>query len=200
VWSASEVADHVEEGAVTVRNSQSSRISRRLAYVLRHRPDSIGVALDSGGWVEVSDLLAALAAHGLRLTSAELERIVRTSPKQRFGFDSTGTRIRAAQGHSVPVDLGLPAVLPPPVLYHGTTARFLPAITRDGLHPQGRHHVHLSPDWTTARQVGARRGKPVVLRIDAAGMAEVGTPFYRSANGVWLVDAVPSRFLHRTTG
>jgi putative RNA 2'-phosphotransferase len=39
--------------------------------------------------------------------------------------------------------------------------------------------------------VGARHGRAVVLRVDAAGMAADGAVFTRSANGVWLVDAVP---------
>jgi putative RNA 2'-phosphotransferase len=86
-------------------------------------------------------------------------------------------------------------VVPPDVLYHGTVERSLPAIRREGLRPMGRHHVHLSPDEETARQVGARRGHPVVLTVDARTMAEAGHEFRLSANGVWLVDRVPPRYL-----
>jgi putative RNA 2'-phosphotransferase len=150
--------------------------------------------------VDVADLLAALASHGLRLTRAELDEVVRMSEKQRFAFDATGTRIRANQGHSVPVDLQLVPLHPPPELYHGTSERFIAAILRVGLTPRGRHHVHLSADVETARRVGARRSSPVVLRVDAAAMAAEGAPFYRSANGVWLVDTVPARHLSRYPG
>lgn len=179
------------------RNSRRHQVSRRLSDVLRHRPDSVGISLDTGGWADVSELLAALSNNGLRLTRAELDEVVQTSEKQRFAVDSTGTRIRANQGHSVPVDLQLQPVEPPPMLYHGTTERFLDAIAREGLTPQGRHHVHLSPDVETARRVGSRRGSPVVLLVDAARIAAEGTPFYRSANGIWLVDAVAPEFLSR---
>jgi putative RNA 2'-phosphotransferase len=55
--------------------------------------------------------------------------------------------------------------------------------------------VHLSADVDTARAVGARRGEPVVLRVDAAAMAAAGALFTRSANGVWLTDTVPARHL-----
>jgi putative RNA 2'-phosphotransferase len=120
---------------------------------------------------------------------------VARNDKQRFALDPTGTRIRASQGHSVAVDLGYAATRPPDVLFHGTVERFLPAILAEGLRPGNRHAVHLSPDPETARRVGARRGDPVVLRVDAAALAADGARFSRSANGVWLVDAVPPRYL-----
>jgi putative RNA 2'-phosphotransferase len=171
------------------------RVSKRLSYVLRHRPESVGLTLDPRGWVAVDDLLAALAAHGLPVTRAELEHVVATNDKRRFALDPTGSFIRASQGHSVAVELGYQPVPPPAELFHGTVDRFLDAIRREGLRPGGRHAVHLSPDRPTAEAVGARRGRPVVLRIDAATMADDGYLFCRSANGVWLVDAVPPRYL-----
>ena len=113
-----------------------------------------------------------------------------TNEKRRFAFDASGTRIRASQGHSVPVALGYRPATPPDELFHGTVERFLPAIRTEGLRPGNRHAVHLSPDVATARTVGRRRGRPVILRVDAAAMVADGVPFTRSANGVWLADAV----------
>ena len=169
--------------------------SRRLSYVLRHAPESIGLSLDGAGWAEVEELLQGLAAAGLPLSRAELEQLVSSSDKQRFALDASGTRIRASQGHSVPVDLGLDEAPPPPELFHGTVEKFLPAIRVSGLTRQSRHHVHLSPDVATARTVGSRRGRAVLLHVDAAAMGAAGQVFYRSGNGVWLVDAVAPRFL-----
>ncbi len=166
------------------------RRSKRLSYVLRHVPSSVGLTLDAAGWVDVDALLAALG-----WTRAELERVVATNDKRRFALDESGTRIRASQGHSVAVDLGYAAQTPPQVLFHGTAERNLPVILAEGLRPGRRHAVHLSPDDVTARRVGARHGRPVVLRVDAEGMARDGAVFTRSANGVWLVDAVPPRYL-----
>ena len=162
------------------------RLSKRLSFVLRHRPDWVGLDLDYAGWAGVDHLLAAL-----HLTRAELEHVVAANDKRRFALDPTGTRIRASQGHSVAVDLGYRAEQPPDELFHGTVERFLPAILAEGLRPGRRHAVHLSTDVATARVVGARRGRPVVLRVDAAAMVTAGARFTRSANGVWLVDAVP---------
>jgi hypothetical protein len=59
------------------------------------------------------------------------------------------------------------------------------------------HHVHLSKDTETARKVGARRGKPVILQVDAGKMNSQGIKFFLSVNGVWLTESVPSVFLAR---
>lgn len=171
------------------------RISKRLSYHLRHHPDELGLTLEPGGWVPVDELLAALARKGMAISRAELEEVVARNNKRRFAFDETGERIRANQGHSVEVDLGLEPVEPPAELYHGTGERAVAAILREGLRKMRRHHVHLSADQETARAVGARHGRPVVLIVDAAAMHKAGHRFYRSANGVWLVDEVPATFL-----
>lgn len=171
------------------------RVSKRLSLHLRHAPEQIGLVLGPGGWVAVDELLEALARHGHRVSREELAEVVARNDKKRFAFDDTGTMIRANQGHSVPVDLGLAEAVPPGVLFHGTVTAALPAIRREGLRPMKRHHVHLSPDEQTATRVGARRGKPVVLRVDAARMTGDGHRFFRSDNGVWLVAAVPPEYL-----
>jgi len=169
--------------------------SKLLSYVLRHRPDSIGLALDAQGWAAVDDLLARLAAAGHAVDRSLLERVVAENDKQRFAFSADRTRIRASQGHSVAVDLALDPAPPPDLLYHGTASRFLKSILATGLRAAGRHHVHLSADADTARRVGARHGFPAVLRVDAARMRADGIVFYRSDNGVWLTEAVQPRYL-----
>jgi putative RNA 2'-phosphotransferase len=168
-------------------------VSKFLAYVLRHDPSAVGLELGQGGWVSVGELLAAAERHGHPLSPAMLRQVAEAPGKRRF--EVRDGLIRAAQGHSVPVDLGLDPVTPPAVLYHGTVARFLPSILSEGLRPGGRVHVHLSPDEATALAVGARRGRPVVLRVDAAGMREAGYDFFRAASGVWLTGLVPRAFL-----
>lgn len=171
------------------------KVSKYLARHLRHDPERLGVSLDEAGWVDVDELLAACDARGFRLTRAELDEVVRRNDKRRYAFDPTGRRIRASQGHSVPVDLGLAPTEPPPVLFHGTSARSVPTILSTGLQPMGRLSVHLSVDEATARRVGARHGPPAVLTVDAAAMAGEGHVFTVSENGVWLVDAVPPAYL-----
>lgn len=181
--------------SATQRNSTNNDPSRRLSYVLRHNPASVGLTLDDAGWVNVDDLLAGLADAGVSLTRTDLDEAVRSSDKQRFAFDESGTRIRANQGHSVHVELGLAPATPPAVLFHGTVDEFLPSIWEQGLTRRSRHHVHLSPHQETARIVAARRGTPRILTVDAAQMASDGFVFFQSANGVWLTDAVPAHYL-----
>lgn len=176
-------------------DDKDTSTSRFLSLVLRHAPETVGLTLDPNGWVQVDDLLAAVEAHGRPITREYLDHIVATNSKRRFAFDENGSRIRASQGHSVSVDLALTPTDPPDVLWHGTVARFLPAIRRDGLRPMKRQHVHLSKDRATAEVVGTRRGAPVILKVDAAGLHAAGHAFYLSANGVWLTDSVPPQFL-----
>ena len=180
--------DHVTDAALT-------RLSKFLSLVLRHAPERAGVVLDAAGWAEVDALIAGARRAGVALDRARLERVVRDNDKQRFAFSPDGRRIRASQGHSVAVDLGLTPEAPPETLYHGTAARHLDAIRREGLRPGRRTHVHLSADAATAASVGRRHGRPVVLGVAAGAMHRAGHAFVRSANGVWLTDAVPPEYL-----
>jgi putative RNA 2'-phosphotransferase len=173
------------------------KVSKFLSLVLRHRPEAVGITLDEAGWVDVDVLIAACAARGRRFSRAELDHVVANNNKKRFAYSDDGRRIRASQGHSVPVELGLPAATPPAMLYHGTATATLPLILRDGLKPMSRQDVHLSADLETAVRVGARHGRPAVLVVDAAGLAAAGHTFRVSANGVWLTDLVPPRWLRQ---
>ncbi len=174
---------------------REKKISKFLSLVLRHHPDLIGINLDEQGWTDVEVLLANANRQGTSFSEAELKKVVAQSDKQRFALSEDGLRIRANQGHSVSVDLGYTPETPPDVLYHGTIVAFLPAIGKEGLLKGKRHHVHLSPDEATALKVGARRGRPVILKIDAAKMILAGIEFYQSTNGVWLTDHVPAEYL-----
>ena len=171
------------------------RLSKLLSLVLRHQPDRFGVVLDTGGWTDVEGLLTALRRHGVPVSRADLDRVVGGGDKQRFAYDATRSRIRAHQGHTVPVDLGLTPRRPPDRLWHGTPERNLAAILVEGLLPGRRHAVHLSPDVATAQRVGSRRGPAVVLVVAAGRMHRDGHVFTRSGNGVWLVAAVPATYL-----
>ncbi|HLO85417.1 MAG TPA: RNA 2'-phosphotransferase [Nostocaceae cyanobacterium] len=178
-------------------NSRIIKISKYLSKYLRHTPEEIGLKLAPGGWVPVDDLLTACAKNKFPMTRQELQVVVDTNDKKRFSFDSTGTLIRANQGHSTEIDLQLEPVVPPDVLYHGTGHTSVNSILQNGLCKMSRHHVHLSLDITTAKTVGARHGKPVVFAVNSAAMHQAGYLFYCSDNGVWLVDHVPPEYLQR---
>lgn len=165
--------------------------SRFLSLVLRHRPELIGVTLDSAGWIDVDALLAACASQSRHATRSDLDAIVASNKKKRFVFSEDGLKIRASQGHSVEVDLGHANTEPPYYLFHGTADHFLQSIREHGLVKGKRHAVHLSADFETAKIVGKRHGDPIVLEIEALRMHHDGHSFQITPNGVWLTESVP---------
>lgn len=176
-------------------NKELTRSSKFLSLVLRHKPEKIGIVLDSAGWVSVSKLLKAINANNKHLTLIELKYIVESNDKKRFSFSEDKTKIRANQGHSVEINLELDECKPPSTLYHGTIQKFISSIYRDGLSKMNRHHVHLSDNIETAEKVGARRGKPVILVINTEQMYKDEFKFYISDNGVWLTNRVPPKYI-----
>lgn len=179
-----------------LNEKDTTGLSKFLSLVLRHQPETIGIVLDEQGWVAVEELLQKLKAKGVQLDRNGLQQIVDTNNKKRFAFNEDGTKIRASQGHSLPVNLGYSETAPPAILYHGTAEKNLEAIRKEGLQKQKRHHVHLSGDPETAKTVGGRHGKPVVFEVAAGKMHEDGYRFFFSANGVWLTSGVPPQYLH----
>jgi putative RNA 2'-phosphotransferase len=175
--------------------SQLESTSKFLSLILRHQPEVIGLRLDREGWANISELIELANKHGRELDRELLKQVVDTNSKKRFSFSDDLSMIRANQGHSVSVDLGLQPVEPPRVLYHGTATRFLDSIREQGLRPGTRQHVHLSKDAETAMSVGRRHGKPVVLIVDAKALHDAGHKFFLSDNGVWLTHRVPVHFI-----
>lgn len=170
-------------------------ISKLMSLVLRHQPETIGLQLNENGWANVQELIQKINAAGTAVDMDIINTVVDTNDKKRFSFNHNKTMIRANQGHSVAIELNLNPVMPPEILYHGTAERFLESILKQGLTKQQRQHVHLSQLHETAKAVGARHGKPVVVHINAKAMAAAGHIFYLSDNGVWLVDAVPVEYI-----
>lgn len=178
-------------------NKELTKISKFLSYVLRHKPDAIGLKLDDNGWADIDQLMhqAKQDENNPEITRDLIYQAVETNDKKRFALSPDNKKIRANQGHSVQIDLALSSQCPPDILYHGTATRFLQSILEEGLKAGSRHHVHLSENIETARQVGMRYGKPIILIIDAAKMQEQGHQFFKSENGVWLTDHVPTGFI-----
>ena len=179
-----------------MKPKNDKQASKFLSLILRHKPQTVGLSLDKHGYVPVQDLLDALSKHGWEsFTKTDLDRVVATNNKKRFAFSPDGKCIRASQGHSIDVDLELAPTTPPEKLFHGTVEKFISAIKEEGLKSQSRQHVHLSKDRETATNVGQRRGKPLILEIDAKAMHQAGYSFYISANEVWLAEEVPAQFI-----
>lgn len=167
----------------------STRLSKRISFILRHSPESIGQEIDKAGWMNVQPLIKAL-----NITKEELDSVVKNCNKQRYEYNENQTKIRARQGHSVEVDLGYKECKPPMFLYHGTSTNSLDSIFISGIKKMNRHHVHLSFDEETAKNVGGRHGSPIILRINAEEMWNNGEKFYLSNNNVWLTEYVDPKY------
>ena len=172
-----------------------TKISKTISLVLRHKPEAIDITIDEHGWADVKKLIKGLSGRYPGFDMDVLEYIVATDEKQRYSFNSNNTKIRANQGHSIPVDLDLDPVEPPEYLYHGSATKYLYDILKECLVAKSRQYVHLSHDIATAENVGARHGTPVVFRVSSGEMHKQGFIFRKSANGVWLTDRVPVEFL-----
>jgi len=178
--------------------ADNNSTSKFMSLILRHKPEVIGISLDARGWADADELIVGINASGHHTLDREkLEEIVRTDAKQRYSFNADHTRIRANQGHSIPVDVELEEKTPPTVLWHGTGEKYVEAIDREGLLPKTRLYVHLSSDIDTARKVGSRHGRPVIYQIDCGKMAADGYKFFLSANHVWLTKRVPAEYLRK---
>ncbi|SDA39077.1 putative RNA 2'-phosphotransferase [Butyrivibrio sp. INlla18] len=169
--------------------------SKFISLILRHKPEVVGITLDEHGWADVKELLDGMNHAGTAIDMQLLQKIVADDEKQRYSFNEDKTLIRANQGHSIPVDVELEKKEPPEILYHGTGEKYVDSIMNQGLVPKSRLYVHLSKDYDTAVKVGSRHGKPVVFQIRAGEMAQAGTEFYLSVNGVWLTKHVPVEYL-----
>lgn len=168
---------------------KNDRISRQIAYLLRHANDpSLHMAPD-GGWVKTDELLSMLRSTYPTITKADLISIVELDQKQRFRFSADHQHICACQGHSIPgISPELIFKPTPDRLFHGTTAEKLNQIVHAGyLDAMARHSVHMTEDesvaWASARR--RHNATPVVLILDAKAMVRDGIALGVSHNSVW---------------
>lgn len=179
-----------------ISEKEITKISKLLCLVLRHQPDVLKIELDEQGWTDVPILIEKLKNQFPNFDDKVLDFVVENNNKKRFAFNDNKSKIRASQGHTIKVELGYTAQIPPDILYHGTAEHFLDSILKTGIQKQQRHHLHLSKSLETALNVGQRHGKVVVLEVNAAKMQEDGYQFFVSENQVWLTDFVPIKYFN----
>lgn len=169
--------------------------SKKLAYILRHKPESANLKLKKDGYVSVSELVS-----NTDITFEELESIVYNDKKGRYKFNDDKTLVRANQGHSISVDISFKELPPPIPLFHGTSEHLFKLIKQSGkIKKMSRNYVHLSKDVETAKNVGSRHKsnrneKLIIITIDTKKMYSDGIKFFVSDNGVWLTDDISSKY------
>ena len=176
-------------------DDREERLSRFLALVLRHKPDSVGIALDPAGFVDILLLARSLAAQpgwGW-ITEDAIRALARRDPRR---YEIDGDRIRARYGHSISIEAPGKAVLPPEWLYYGTSPEAPIIIRSEGLRPQGRQFVHLSATRQDALAVGRRHSpQPVVITVLARRAYAAGIAFYQASPSIYLTRALPPDYL-----
>ena len=187
---------------------QDTDLSKALTRVLRHRSN---LKLDEAGYAKLTDVLVHPLTRRLKPTMDWIMYIVRANAKQRFALDEAGARIRAVQGHSIPVDSSqllrrlesgdLGETVPTWAL-HSTYFSCIPSIMRHGLLPGGtrgtcyRRHVHLAMSYHPT--AGLREGSDVILVIDLMRAHNAGCVFHVSDNNVILTaDCIPPQCIAR---
>ena len=174
-------------------------ISIYISFLLRHKPEDIGLEMDIHGWVDVNMLIDGINQKGTyTLNREQLEEIVKNDSKGRYRFNADHSKIKACQGHSIPwVVPELQFLTPPEFLYHGTTTAAVTKILRSGaINKMSRHAVHMQADPLKAWQSAARwQLTPVVLKIHAEKMTQSGFCFGKTENDVWCTETVPVEFI-----
>lgn len=166
------------------------RVSKLMAYILRHSPEEFGLRPDMEGFVPLRGLVKALKTAYPDVREEFVRGIVENDPKGRY--EIRGDKIRARYGHSYPVFLNHGEDTESRFLYHGTPRRNLPSILKEGLKPMRRQYVHLSASKTEALETGRRHGRDVVLLIiDADCLRRKGLKIYRAGKNVRIVERVP---------
>lgn len=187
-----------------VNSDNEQNFSKFLSFILRHKPEEIGLTLQENGWVDTNKLLKAINTHANSnwlVYMQGLEVVVNNDKKGRYSFNEDKTLIRANQGHSIKdLKMEFKEVTPPKYLYHGTSEETVKKIFNSGeLKPMSRQMVHLSKDIETATNVGKRHGKPSILVIDTESAVKDGIKFYISENGVYLVDKLSTNYIKNIT-
>lgn len=163
------------------------RISKTIAFLLRHRPDVGNLHPDEQGWVSIEELSVAVSRlMRLDIESGRVEALVRSARVSRF--EIRDDRIRAVQ--RAPARRGVA----PDILYHATTAEQVEQYLAEGrVLPLRGRGVYLSEEesqaWRAAHRLG---GSPRVLFVDTGRARRRGVPFARNRrNGLYVAPELP---------
>jgi len=169
------------------------RITRSLAYMLRHQPEEFDLEVDDHGYAEMGEVIRALNERlGEAVTEDDVREAVESGDRQRY--ELVGDRIRALYGHSIEVQPGEPS-RPPDRLYVGVSRADADRARRYGLRPGRRRFLHLAltpEDALETAQRTAREHEVIVVR--ALDAWEEGINFYDRIS-LFLSDPIPTQFL-----
>jgi putative RNA 2'-phosphotransferase len=169
------------------------RITRSLAFMLRHQPETFDLELDSHGFADLSDVVQALNERlGEPVEEEDVREAVVAGDRPRYEIQDG--RIRALYGHSIPVEPG-PSSKPPESLYVAVPEQELERARRFGLRGGRRRFLHLAITKEDAAESGRRASRDyTVLVIHALDAWEEGVSFY-DRTALWLAEEVPTHLI-----
>lgn len=174
------------------------RLSKTMAFLLRHRPEVGGLSPDDEGWVELDDLCAAASRLlKVEVTSGAVRELVRGAQVSRFEIHEVRIRAIARSDSGRRPPRRHPRCQPPDILYHATTAPLVEQVEQRGELSAGRDkHVFLSGEeahaWRVAHRLGG--GPPRVLVVDATRARRHGVKFFRNRKtGLYLSTPIPAQ-------
>ena len=186
------------EGRRTHRDSMTSpdlieRITRSLAYMLRHQPEEFGLEVDKQGWAALSDVVHALNEKlGEDVEEADVHAAVDSGDRKRYEIQ--GDRVRALYGHSIEIEPGEPSE-PPEHVYVGVSRMDADRAARHGLRSGRRRFLHLATTIEDAIDMGKRLGREyAVVTVNAREAHEGGIHFW-DRYSLWLSDPIPTDYL-----
>lgn len=175
-----------------MKKHQLKELGKIIEYILLYRPDEFGLFLDDDDSLPIKELMWALheetgwkhirlghlkelAYSGLELAFTLEEKHIR--PKREITQTTSDT-------------------LPPRLLFLAARRKVYPAILKHGLRPGSRPYVPLATTEEMALRIGRRRDpKPILLTVHAAQAHDSGHPFFTCGDLLYLVNALPARFL-----
>ena len=169
--------------------ANTSRISKLLSLMLRHRPDEFGLEIDAYGYAPLDQVVQGVQERYAEITEADVVDLVKAPGQYRFELNEFG--VRALYGHSFFVDMDGEPMDPPERLYMGTTRSAAQRFAREGISPGDRYYVHLSLTREAAESHSHQRDTPCVVEILAAKAHEEGCRFF-ARGAVVLTEEIPA--------
>ncbi len=172
------------------------RITRSLAYMLRHQPEEFDLELDADGYGELGEVVRALTERlGADVDMEDVERAIASGDRPRY--EIVDDKVRALYGHSIDVEPG-EASKPPQLLYVGINGRDAKRAVQYGLRGGRRRFLHLALTVEDARETGRRTGREYsVLTVHALDAWEEGVNFF-DRTALYLAEQIPTEFLELT--
>lgn len=169
------------------------RITRSLAYMLRHQPEQFDLELDRYGYAELTEVVQALNERlDEPIEEEDLEDAVKSGSATRY--EIVGEKIRALYGHSIDVEPGEPSK-PQEFLYVGLPVRDAERAMKAGLRGGRRRFLHLALSEEDAAETGRRLARRyAVIEVHALDAWEEGVNFY-DRKSLFLSETIPTNYL-----